>query len=1041
MKKLNKIFRYLLPALLIAVLIVPLMPATPIMAASPETFYSTTGDGYLNKADIIGAGWAAVHDFATAGEAPNVAGDILYVRIGKDAVNYSCLRSGLYFDTSALPDDVAITSAVLKLYINSHSNSTTGTNFDLVVVDGSVLATPMVVADYGDLLAKTSSGGSISHDAMSNAAYNDIPLNTTGLALINKTGVTKLGLRLSVDIDNTTPVDVGADSVIVATAETANKPTLVIYYTSAIATNEATAVESTTATLHGTTSATSTMRGFEYAPKFTPGGLTFATVEAGSDRVQGTGTGLNISNQSVEVWFIPTATQINATIFATNVFGVTSGTEIKWDTQNNQLGFCYAASAALWRTGCFIDAGLVVDQLTHLVFTFDGGYIKVYINGVLKDGSYTLWDNYDQGEQIWADTIDSSDYPTIYYGSSTGWALGAENGGKNTAHAKFYTTRMYNDALTAAEVLSNYNDSVTTSSLIAEWEFNEASGTVVADSVGSYTGTITNPGSGISWGKYADWTEAEGVAGAYSHGVTSLTAGTNYHFRAKATIAGTTGYGADKTFTTTGVPTVQTNPAVSVGTTSATLQGTLTSLGAESIVYCSFEYGTTVAYGTTTADQTKTAIGSFSADRSGLTSNTLYHFRARARYDSTYVYGTDQTFTTQEITVTPGVPVNFKVSSSTETSLTLSWTKGADATNTVVRYATTGYPTLPTGGAATYSGTGITTTHTALTPDTRYYYSAWSETGGTYSATYATTSGIPTTDILPVPDTFEIETVQIYKDYINAGDNIIVFSYKILWNEGLPATLNPEDFFYIQVLDGSTVIKQDRIKQWGYVPGSLYVSYLSPLEWNKAYTFKIVGTGKFTTPPSVTYSITSSNYIGGNYDNLVTWVLDMATRMQNSVYWDTLIEYDVTGIMLNSQGSQVFTRAIPGILDRCPSLFYPAGDAPDYTPPGEDLPKAESFVEGAEAAHGTTYWATFENIALFFDVETSQIALGFWLILALLVIIGVTFVTGDLAIGAICAIIPVLIGARFGGIPMEYVTAAGILGGILFVYKWVFQHA
>jgi len=371
----------------------------------------------------------------------------------------------------------------------------------------------------------------------------------------------------------------------------------------------------------------------------------------------------------------------------------------------------------------------------------------------------------------------------------------------------------------------------------------------------------------------------------------------------------------------------------------------------------------------------------------------------------------------------------------------LTWTKGTSAANTIIRYSTTNYPISPTSGDAVYSGTGITTTHSALTPDTRYYYSAWSETDGTYSATYATASGVPTADILAVPDTFEIETLQIYKDYINSGDQLIVFSYKILWNEGLPATLDPTDFFYIQVLDGDTVIKQDRIKMWGYVPGSIYFNEAVPLEWNKAYTFKIVGTSKFTTPPEVTYSVTSSNYIGGNYDNLVTWVLDMATRMQNSVYWDTLIEYDVTGVMLNSQGSQIFTRAIPGLLDRCASLFYPAGDAPEYTPPGEDLPKAESFVEGAEASHGTVYWTAFENFANMFDVEVSQIALAFWLLLSLVVIISITIVSGNLAAGVVSSLIPLLIGVKLGGIPMEYVVAAAIIGAGLFIYKGVFQHA
>jgi len=454
-------------------------------------------------------------------------------------------------------------------------------------------------------------------------------------------------------------------------------------------------------------------------------------------------------------------------------------------------------------------------------------------------------------------------------------------------------------------------------------------------------------------------------------------------------------YGADNTFTTpaANTPVISTGAATSIITTGATLQGNLSSLGDYTPVYVYFQYGATLDYNAPpTSPQSKDATCTFSQPITGLAPGNTYHFRAVVKYNTSYIYGADAIFTTMPEAPpgTPGTPTNFRVTAATATSISLSWNMGTDATNTIIRSSTAGYPATPISGDSVYAGTGVSTTHSGLTTDTRYYYSAWSQTGTTYSTTPASISGVPTIDILPVPDIFEIETLQIYKDYINTGDQLIVFSYKILWSEGLPTTLNPEDFFYFQVLDGDIVKKQDRIKMWGYVPGSLYASNLTPLEWNKAYTFKIVGTSMFSTPPEVTYSITSSNHIGSNYDYLVTWVLDMATRMQASVYWDTLIEYDVTGVMLNAQGSQIFTRAIPGLLNKCPSLFYPAGEAPDYVLPGEDLPKAESFVEGAEAAHGTVYWTAFENFAIMFDVEVSSIAMAFWLLLALIVTIAIT---------------------------------------------------
>jgi len=92
-------------------------------------------------------------------------------------------------------------------------------------------------------------------------------------------------------------------------------------------------------------------------------------------------------------------------------------------------------------------------------------------------------------------------------------------------------------------------------------------------------------------------------------------------------------------------PTVVNNAASAVTTTSATLNGNLTGLGTASSVELSFEWGTTDAYGDTTAVVSVSQTGVFSAALSGLSPSTTYHFRAVAVGDSTG-YGIDRTFTT-----------------------------------------------------------------------------------------------------------------------------------------------------------------------------------------------------------------------------------------------------------------------------------------------------------------------------------------------------------------------------------------------------------
>ena len=95
-----------------------------------------------------------------------------------------------------------------------------------------------------------------------------------------------------------------------------------------------------------------------------------------------------------------------------------------------------------------------------------------------------------------------------------------------------------------------------------------------------------------------------------------------------------------------GSPTVSTGSASSVGTATASLNGTLTDMGTASTVQVYFEYGLDTNYASgTTPYQAMTGTGAFTAEVSGLSPETTYHFRAVAVGDAT-AYGDDATFTT-----------------------------------------------------------------------------------------------------------------------------------------------------------------------------------------------------------------------------------------------------------------------------------------------------------------------------------------------------------------------------------------------------------
>jgi hypothetical protein len=143
--------------------------------------------------------------------------------------------------------------------------------------------------------------------------------------------------------------------------------------------------------------------------------------------------------------------------------------------------------------------------------------------------------------------------------------------------------------------------------------------------------------------------------------IVGLLANHTYHFRIVAHNNGGTVFGADRTFTTlaaTGLPVVTTNPATLIASFSATLNGSLDPHGLTTTV--SFQYGTTTAYGSSTPMQTQSGdtYRNIAANISGLSANTLYHFRIVANNSAGTRFGADRTFTTLSVTGPPVVTTN-----------------------------------------------------------------------------------------------------------------------------------------------------------------------------------------------------------------------------------------------------------------------------------------------------------------------------------------------------------------------------------------------
>jgi len=116
----------------------------------------------------------------------------------------------------------------------------------------------------------------------------------------------------------------------------------------------------------------------------------------------------------------------------------------------------------------------------------------------------------------------------------------------------------------------------------------------------------------------------------------------------------------------------------------------------------------------------------------GLAVNTTYYFRVQARNPEGTTNGNELSFTTS---AESDDPTNLVAYPSCH-SVSLAWIKGGNTTNTMLRYQVGTYPATNTSGVQVYFGSMSTATHTGLSPGTNYYYRAWGESSGNYTANY-----------------------------------------------------------------------------------------------------------------------------------------------------------------------------------------------------------------------------------------------------------------------------------------------------------------
>jgi phosphodiesterase/alkaline phosphatase D-like protein len=170
------------------------------------------------------------------------------------------------------------------------------------------------------------------------------------------------------------------------------------------------------------------------------------------------------------------------------------------------------------------------------------------------------------------------------------------------------------------------------------------------------TGCVIEYGKTTAYGQSTPCSPSPGSGSTgvlVSATVSNLTPSAYYHYRVVATNTNGTATAQDVEFRTLVIPGVDTLPASSVTTSTATLNAKVNPAGQE-VTGCVIEYGTTTAYGQSTPCSPSPGSGStgvlVSAEVVELAANTTYHYRVKATNANGTANAQDLTFKTPPLT-------------------------------------------------------------------------------------------------------------------------------------------------------------------------------------------------------------------------------------------------------------------------------------------------------------------------------------------------------------------------------------------------------
>ena len=220
-------FKYKSEALLVAT------TTTVYPDPDPET---STVDGIVVR-EAVSESFATIRGGAgvTAVDT-DVVSECMLLQADEITDKYVALYRGIFlFDASSITDTDVISATVMSLFGSTKTNtlSLSSANAGCAIVASTPASnTALAASDYGNL-GSTRFATDIAYDSLSTVAYNDFTFNATGIAAVSKTGISKFGTRMAIDLDNGSPTWTDSNQtdfgvIFADTALTTTDPKLVV---------------------------------------------------------------------------------------------------------------------------------------------------------------------------------------------------------------------------------------------------------------------------------------------------------------------------------------------------------------------------------------------------------------------------------------------------------------------------------------------------------------------------------------------------------------------------------------------------------------------------------------------------------------------------------------------------------------------------------------------------------------------------------------------------------------------------------------------